>query len=109
MTAQQEEGGRVARALDEVLAVWREAERVLEALPGDSPERRPVQLEVYRLRRMYRRLTDAKTSRSEEHLAQSLETLERARGTLARANERLAASQVSIGSVSPALLFEPEA
>jgi hypothetical protein len=99
----------VARALDEVLALWREGERLLEELPPDSPDRRPVQVHVYQLRRIYRRLTDTRIPRTAEHMATSLEAVERARATLASAQARLGSGEPGEVPRQPAtLLAEPE-
>jgi hypothetical protein len=100
----------LARALDEVLAVWREGERLLEELPADSPDRRPVQIQVYQLRRIYRRLTDTKIPQTAEHIATSREAVERARATLARAQARLHPEDAGETRPHPAtLLAGPEA
>ena len=47
----------MAVEVEEVLALWREAERLLEGLPGEAPERVLVQERVDALKVTYRRLT----------------------------------------------------
>lgn len=82
----------MARALEEVLAVWREAERVLTTLPSDSPERREVEFEVGRLRRLYGRLTDRTIPPTQEHIATSVQAVEQARRRIAQATDRVSAN-----------------
>jgi hypothetical protein len=48
----------MALQIEEVLSLWREAERLLNELPPEAPERKRVSAEVVSLRRMYRRLTE---------------------------------------------------
>jgi hypothetical protein len=48
----------MAVEVEDVLAVWREAERALESLPEEAPERPIIQIQVARLRRLYLRMTN---------------------------------------------------
>jgi hypothetical protein len=73
----------VASPAVEALETWREAERVLDALPPASPDHETVALLVYEMRSMYQRLTDSGIA-SAEVLTASLETLEAARSLLRR-------------------------
>jgi len=77
----------MALEIEEVLALWREAERVLQQLPRGAPERKLVSAEVVNLRRTYRRLT-AESRATAETLAESRVTIESAQVTLERARER---------------------
>ena len=79
------------RAIAEALAVWREAERLLEQLPEDHPERSVIQFEVVRARAVYRRLTEAE-SVSRGLVDESLSTMQEAWKTLNNARQRLGES-----------------
>ncbi|HEX5013667.1 MAG TPA: hypothetical protein VFV72_05835 [Candidatus Limnocylindrales bacterium] len=78
----------MALETEEVLALWREAERILEQLPPGAPERKLVGAEVVKLRRIFKRLTNQRAARSAT-LPESRSTIESAELTLARARERL--------------------
>jgi hypothetical protein len=47
----------MSREVEEVLAVWRELERVRESLPVGSTERTSVNREILEVKRLYRSLT----------------------------------------------------
>ena len=47
----------MALEVEEILALWRQAERLLDELPARAPEHRIVRAEVLELKRMYKRLT----------------------------------------------------
>ena len=47
----------MSREVEEVLAVWRELERVRESLPVGSTERTLVSREIRQMKRLYRSLT----------------------------------------------------
>jgi hypothetical protein len=79
----------MALEVEELLSLWREAERVLDQLPPDVPERTLVGAEVVNLRRMYRRLT-AEGVATSESLRESRSTIATAQRTLSEARRRLA-------------------
>jgi hypothetical protein len=71
----------VAKAVEEVLAAWREAERVLDTLPPLSPDHETVRRTVVSLRRTYQTITsDAE---------QTAETIDRTHQTIGAAREVL--------------------
>jgi hypothetical protein len=78
----------MALRVEEVLALWREAERVLDDLPEVDPDRRIVSADVAALRRMYRLMTDTATG-TDATLAQSAEVIEESRAILRRVRARL--------------------
>ena len=78
----------MALAIEEVLSLWREAERLLEVLPADAPEHKVVSAEVVNLKRIYKRLT-AESDATAEVLAASHSVLASAHETLAAAMLRL--------------------
>ena len=80
----------MAVSVDEVLAVWRAAERALADLPPDSPERPVVQLQVIRLQRIYARLTTLSAPATWNVLESTRETIDEAKRVLADADERIA-------------------
>ena len=47
----------MALEVEEVLALWRQAERLLDELPARAPERKAVSAEALELKRIYKRLT----------------------------------------------------
>ena len=77
----------VAILVEEVLSVWRELERVEDALPTEAPDRVVVASEIFELRRLYRSVTDAR-DQSWAVISASRVTIEHARMVLARARER---------------------
>jgi len=85
----------VAVLIEELLQVWREAERILEQLPDTTPERTILQVEVGQLRSMHRRLTDRRIEPTAHMVAASHDTIESARRTIERAKERLERSPAS--------------
>ncbi|HEV7809526.1 MAG TPA: hypothetical protein VGO64_02915 [Candidatus Limnocylindrales bacterium] len=74
--------------MEEVLALWREGERILEQLPDDAPDRPMVEAEVESLRDLYHRLTSTIES-SGIALETSRARIESSRATLERAKLRL--------------------
>lgn len=81
----------MATRVEEVLALWRDCERVRDALPAKSTVRSLVSAEELELRRIYRRLTTERIVETEVVLRETRETLEAARETLAEARRRLEA------------------
>lgn len=75
--------------VEELLEVWREAERVLEQIPDAAPEHELLQFEVARLRDTLHRLSDQRTVRTAILIRESMDRIESARLTLARAKERI--------------------
>jgi hypothetical protein len=78
----------MALRVEEVLALWREAERVLEDLPEVDPDRGIVCADVVSLRRMYRSLTDTAAG-TEAALTQSAALVAESRAILRRVRARL--------------------
>ena len=78
----------MALEVQEVLYLWREAERVLDQLPPGAPERTLVSAEVVNLRRTYKRLT-AESDATATTVADSRTTIESAQRNLAKARERI--------------------
>jgi hypothetical protein len=76
------------QAIAEALAIWREAERLLDRLPEDHPERKVIQFELIQARATYRRLTEV-TTVSRDTIDTSLETLQRAWEKIQAVRERL--------------------
>jgi hypothetical protein len=74
--------------IEEVLALWRELERVHEQLPEDDPTRRAVADEIARIRDLYRRLTN-ESQQTATLLKASQRTIERAHGVIRSAETRL--------------------
>jgi hypothetical protein len=73
--------------VEEVLQTWREAERVLAALPSIDPDHESVELAIFHLKASYRQLTDV-SGRWSDVIASSRLTvadthalLDRVRGT----------------------------
>ena len=67
----------------ETLQTWREAERLLEALPPESPYRESARLLVHELRSEYLELT-SEQSASETRMRASRAAIDRAVATLAK-------------------------
>jgi hypothetical protein len=84
----EEVAGGMARAVEDVLALWREGERLLEALPPTSVERSAIADEVEALRALYRELTDQRQLTT-AMLARADGVARDARGVLERARRRL--------------------
>jgi len=80
----------MAVSVEEVLAVWRAAERALAELPSGSPERPYVQVRVIRLQRIYARLTTLSAPATWNVLESARKTIDDAKSVLAEANERIA-------------------
>ena len=77
-------------AVEEVLGLWREAERLLDELPL-GPERTAVLAEVEQLHILYTALTD-RASSMQPILNASASVIDDARRLLERTRERLAAT-----------------
>jgi hypothetical protein len=78
----------MALAVEEVLRVWRELERVDGALPADDPDRRVIAAEVVELKRLYRRLT-VEAQISIDRLQETREVIVEARHVLDVSRHRL--------------------
>ena len=79
----------MAVLIEELLEVWREAERVLDELPEATPERNVLEGEVIQLRSAHQRLTDRRIEHTAHLLASSRDTIEGARRTIERARRRI--------------------
>ena len=79
----------MAKRLEEVLALWRECERVNVNLPAGSVMRQLVSAEELELRRIYRRLTTERIVETEAALRATRHTIDAARETLLRAHQAL--------------------
>jgi hypothetical protein len=90
----------VAADVEEVLAMWREAERALDALPEEAPERQIVLIQVARLRRYYQRLTKETVPATWQLLESTHQAIEDTRQILAEAWARIAASEPAHSSLS---------
>jgi hypothetical protein len=73
----------MAVLVQELLDVWREAERVLDRLPESEPWRDVLASEVAELRVVHQRLADQHTERSARLIRDSVAQIESARQTLA--------------------------
>ena len=78
----------MALEVEEVLSLWREAERLLDGMPVNAPDRTIVSAEVVNLKRIYRRLT-ADSDATAEILSASHMALESAQATLDSTRRRL--------------------
>ena len=76
--------------IEEVLAIWRDAERIRDALPAAHPSRVELDAEIVELRAIYARMTDLIAS-SNHDLCVSADQIASARETLARVRARLGA------------------
>ena len=77
--------------VEDVLALWREAERLLDALPTDAEERDLVREEIERLHGLYRKMTERADS-IQPTLTASAAAIERSRVVIERAQMRLSRS-----------------
>lgn len=77
----------MALEVGEVLALLREDERMLATMPIDAPERKVVAAEVVALKRMFKRLTEARDD-SGERLSSSQQTVDAAWSVLEIARRR---------------------
>ena len=83
----------MALEVEEVLALWRQAERLLDELPARSPERTVVSAEALELKRIYMRLTggDDVTAHmigsTQLRIEETKAVLEAAQATLDRSHE----------------------
>ena len=73
----------MAKAVEEVLAAWREAERVLDALPPSSPDHESVRRTVVSLRRTYQAIT-SDADQTTGAIDQTHDTIAAAREVLTR-------------------------
>ena len=78
-----------AMQVQEVLSLWREAERLSGELPPEEPLRRVVTHEALKLRRNYRHMTRERADESASVLRSDGEVLESTRRTLEAARARL--------------------
>ena len=79
----------MAVLIEELLEVWREAERVAEELPPATPERAQLETQLAELRAIHQRLTQRDIERTAQVIAASQDTIDCARRTIERAHERL--------------------
>ena len=79
----------MAAEIEEVLAVWRAAERALDTLPDEAPERPVIQIQVARLRRYYARLTQESAPASWRLLEAAHDTIAETRRLLQEARGRI--------------------
>jgi len=90
----------MALRVEEVLALWREAERVRDDLPVGHPQRVVVDREIVEIHRLYRRLTvEIESSHDNLHISQT--QIESATQTLLRVRAALATAMSPI-SAAPA-------
>ena len=75
-------------AVQEVLAAWRDAERLLDELPPVGTDHETVVLTVASLRAAYARLTTEPIPTTPEILAQTHEAIDRSRELLRRVREQ---------------------
>jgi hypothetical protein len=85
--------------VEEVLALWREAERARETLPEGHPERTAVERDIAELRAMYVRLTDG-IEQSERQLQISHRQVARANALLGRIRSALGVDEAVLPGVS---------
>jgi glycosyltransferase A (GT-A) superfamily protein (DUF2064 family) len=79
----------LAVRLEEVLAAWRAAERALNELPKEAPERPLILLQAARLRRIHARLTNERVPETWQLLTATHEALAETRRLLAEARARI--------------------
>ncbi len=65
-----------------ILEEWRRAERLLQALPDDAPERSEVEARLEEIRALYRRVTTETIPSTHIRLTATRDQLERARASL---------------------------
>ena len=85
----------MAVLIEDLLDVWREAERVLDELPDATPEHSQLQQDLAELRAMHQRLSDRRIVRTAKVIEASQDTIERARLTIERARERVERAEAS--------------
>jgi len=78
----------MALAVEEVLSLWRDLERLREEFPSASVERQRIESEIDNLREVYARIT-ANGEATDTALRASRDAIERARAVLARAQTRI--------------------
>lgn len=69
--------------VEEVLATWRDAERLLDELPPLDPDRETVRLTVMSMRDTYQQVTTGEAMRTQAVVADSLAMIEQTRALLA--------------------------
>src|SRR5262245_30073613 len=79
----------MAVRLEEVLAAWRAAERALNDLPKEAPERPLILLQAARLRRLHARLMNERVPETWQLLTATHEALAETRRLLAEARARI--------------------
>jgi hypothetical protein len=78
----------VALLVEQVLAVWRDGERLLDALPEVHPDHETVAMSVAELRALYAQMTGL-SALSRNKFETSRRALERSRATLEAVRQRL--------------------
>jgi hypothetical protein len=78
----------VVLRVEQVLAVWRDGERLLEALPEVHPDHETVAMSVAELRALYAQMTGL-SALSRNKLEISRRSLERSKATLEAVRQRL--------------------
>ncbi|HEU4671536.1 MAG TPA: hypothetical protein VFS32_01420 [Candidatus Limnocylindrales bacterium] len=81
----------MARAVEDILAVWRSGERLLGVLPDTSPDRAAVAREVEAMRSLYQSLT-GQAAMSRTMLSRAKLIAAEARATIERAEDRVNAA-----------------
>ena len=81
----------MALSVDELLLVWRDAERVLNDLPASAPERPRFLRQVARLRRYHARLTTETAPTSSRLLSSTHDAITETRRLLGNARSRVEA------------------
>jgi hypothetical protein len=84
--------------VEEVLQTWREAERILDALPAINPDHESVELAIFRLKASYRQLTDL-SGRSSDVIVSSRTTVADTHALL----DRVRATNLPAGSPTDGL------
>jgi hypothetical protein len=79
---------RMAVAVDEVLAIWRDTDRQLRVIPKDDPGRHALEESISDLGLLYKWLTCEATAQSAARLTASRSTIDAARQLLRSIDER---------------------
>ncbi len=96
----------MALSVDELLLVWRDAERVLNDLPASAPERPRILRQVARLRRYHARLTAATAPTSWRLLSSTHDAMTETRRLLGETPSRVHPApgpMSALGEVAPDL------
>ena len=86
----------MAVRLEEVLAAWRAAERALNDMPEEAPERRPILLQAARLRRLHARLMNERVPESRQLLLATDEAIAMTWQLLGEARARIGGAEASL-------------